>query len=631
MRVTLLKGHFRAVKFFCLPALLCFTSSLMAQVPTTSDCLGATPVCNSSYDVPTLNPAPNNYPNEINAGNSCLNGETNGQWYTFTVQTAGQLGFNIIPYDPTSDYDWALFNLTDASCAEIYTNGALEVACNFSAQTTNNGITGANGQPGDENEAMLNVQAGQTFALYISNYNFGTNQSGYQLDFGPSSAQVPDNTAPSIESVSPNSDCGATQLTVSFSENIDCSSIQAGDFVLNGPGGPYSIASVSGVGCLTGGQYSRTFTLTLAQAINGSGAFSLDITGNISDVCGNNLAPGPGFDFDYTTLVLNLGSTDSDCPVDNGTATVNVVGGTPPYQYQWNDANGQTTATATGLPRGTYTVTVSDAQGCSVQGSVYVGDPTAFTIDVNQVPDTCQEGSGQLQVITLGPQAPFSYTWEDTIAGNSLWTGLVGDRVYKVLVTDANGCKRDTTVWLDNITNDTLKAFFTVDNEEVDVLTPNVNFFNDSEYESSIVWDFGDGQSPTDENLSYSFAAIGKFPVTLYAFDNNGCVDSYTRTIEVTYDFTFFAPDAFTPNGDNLNEFFRVTGIGMDPNKFTMIIYDRWGKEVFRTRSLAQGWDGSVDGAPPLESAQGVYNYKIEVTELDGTPRTLLGKVVMIK
>ena len=199
-----MKGFIRSAVFALGLFVLGFAGqTTYAQTPTTSDCLGATPVCNSLYDVPVLNPQPNNFLNEISSSLSCLNGETNGQWYVFTIQSNGNLGFNIIPYTGTSDYDWALFNLTNFNCSDIASNAALEVICNFSAQTTNNGITGANGQLGDQNEPMLPVVQGQTFALYISNYTFGQNQSGYQLDFSISTAVVPDNTPPSLVSVSP--------------------------------------------------------------------------------------------------------------------------------------------------------------------------------------------------------------------------------------------------------------------------------------------------------------------------------------------------------------------------------------------------------------------------------------------
>jgi gliding motility-associated-like protein len=627
-----MKGFIRSVVFALVLFVLGFAGQkTYAQTPTTSDCLGATPVCNSLYDVPVLNPQPNNFLNEISSSLSCLNGETNGQWYVFTIQSNGNLGFNIIPYTGTSDYDWALFNLTNFNCSDIASNAALEVICNFSAQTTNNGITGANGQLGDQNEPMLPVVQGQTFALYISNYTFGQNQSGYQLDFSISTAAVPDNTPPSLVSVSPSAACNAQRLVLEFSENIECSSVQAADFQVQCPYGPVGVLSVFSSDCAAGASYGRTFELVLASPLTGSGQFSVQVLGSISDVCGNLLSGAPPFNFDYISLLLNMGSTDSQCPVDDGTASVNVVGGIAPYSYVWNDPAAQTTSTATGLPRGYYTVTATDAQGCSASDSVYVGDPTAFVLQVLSINDTCYQGFGQFQIVPVGPTAPFAFIWNDTLPGGDVLANLMGGQWIKVQVVDANGCKRDTLLQVGVELNDSLTAYFTVDQDVVDFLTPEVTFSNASLFETSIFWDMDDGSSYVLPFFTHSFDSIGKFEVTLYAYDRNGCVDTFTQVIEVDYHFSLFVPTAFTPNQDGKNERFRITGVGMNPNAFRMWIFDRWGQAIYETNNMDYGWDGSWHGSAPGAAPAGVYAYKIEVDEMDGTPRDFLGKVVLIR
>src|SRR5690606_17533598 len=86
-----------------------------AAQPTSADCQGAIPVCQLVYNVPTLVLEPDNVKNEINPNISCLSGgELNGVWYTFTVQTSGMLNFNIVPNNPSDDYDWVVYNLTNA-------------------------------------------------------------------------------------------------------------------------------------------------------------------------------------------------------------------------------------------------------------------------------------------------------------------------------------------------------------------------------------------------------------------------------------------------------------------------------------------------------------------------------------
>jgi gliding motility-associated-like protein len=99
----------------------------------------------------------------------------------------------------------------------------------------------------------------------------------------------------------------------------------------------------------------------------------------------------------------------------------------------------------------------------------------------------------------------------------------------------------------------------------------------------------------------------------------------------VDYHFSLFVPTAFTPNQDGKNERFRITGVGMNPNAFRMWIFDRWGQAIYETNNMDYGWDGSWHGSAPGAAPAGVYAYKIEVDEMDGTPRDFLGKVVLIR
>jgi gliding motility-associated-like protein len=561
--------------------------------PTTSDCQGAIPVCAISYDVPVLNPQPNNIPNEINPQLSCLSsGENNGNWYTFTIQSDGLLGFNVIPYEVV-DYDWALFDLTNANCSDIATNAALQVACNYSSSISNGGITGANGGNNLQDEALIPVQNGQTFVLYVSNYNFNINAAGYQLDFSLSTAQVPDNTPPTLLSLQANADCNATQLILTFSENVLCNSVTSNSFVLNGPGGPYSISSVSSPDCSAGAPYSTTYRLNISPALTKSGTFTLQALGGVVDVCGNALQGNPTLDLIYNALQLDLSSTDSDCPVDNGTATVNASSGTPPYVYLWNDATAQTTATATGLPRGWYTVQVNDAGGCTVRDSVFVSDPTSFTLNVSHLPDTCYKGAGLIEVQINGNTPPYTILWQDSLSLGNLITNAIGDSIYKIRVIDDEMCKRDTLIKMTVILNDTLQASFVTDKDKVNILTPTVLLTNTSLHAYSILWDIN-GFFSSDQNIVYDFPDIGLIPIRLTAFDVNGCSHDTLAYIEVVYDLSFYIPNSFTPNVDGLNETFTCTGIGLDPERFQMMIYDRFGQQIFSTSNINAGWDGSL-------------------------------------
>jgi hypothetical protein len=143
-----------------------------------------------------------------------------------------------------------------------------------------------------------------------------------------------------------------------------------------------------------------------------------------------------------TTIVSNVSCNGGV----NGSASVTATGGTNPYDYLWNPSN-QTNATATGLSAGTYTVTVTDANGCTETVTAVITQPllalSASTTILSNV--SCNGGAnGSANVIAAGGTSPYNYIWNPSGQTNATATGLsVG--IYKVTVTDANGCTATAT------------------------------------------------------------------------------------------------------------------------------------------------------------------------------------------
>jgi gliding motility-associated-like protein len=138
---------------------------------------------------------------------------------------------------------------------------------------------------------------------------------------------------------------------------------------------------------------------------------------------------------------VSLQTTDITCHnAANGTATVQPGGGTPPYAYFWSD--GQTSALAGGLPPGTFTVTVTDANGCEANASAVITQPAPLSATTTVTPATCSptpDGSAGV-VSTAGGTAPYSYVWSDVAqSSGATVTGLVPG-AYTVTITDANQC-----------------------------------------------------------------------------------------------------------------------------------------------------------------------------------------------
>ncbi|MBN2682972.1 MAG: gliding motility-associated C-terminal domain-containing protein [Bacteroidales bacterium] len=497
-------------------------TNIAQPTPTTQDCLNAIPLCFSTYSESTAYTNSGNYPSEINSSTSCLEGERNDVWYTFTVQTTGTLGFAITPNISTDDYDWAVWNITGLDCGSVFTNAASQVSCNYSMTTGNTGPTGADTQTsagpldGPFN-AELTVIAGETYVINVSQWTVST--GGYNIVFG-GTAQVIDNTGPSLNAITSAPACGQQTITVEFTENVLCSSVAAGDFTVTGPGGPYSITSVYSSTCAAGGSYSNTYELTLNTPLTAGGSYSLNLTGSVTDICShstnnNSLAftvtgvsgslvsssnPScyggsngsatvsasggtPGYTYSWssgasgatannlvngnnyvtvtdavgvcqavvtvpltqpTQITASTSTVSANCNgQSNGTATVSASGGSPGYTYSWSGGGG-TGATTSGLPAGTYTVTITDSHSCTRTGSATIGQPTALTASTTNTAVACNGGNnGTATVSASGGTTGYSYAWS-TGSTNATATGLSAN-TYTVTVTDSHGCTTSTS------------------------------------------------------------------------------------------------------------------------------------------------------------------------------------------
>ncbi|MBW8048929.1 MAG: PKD domain-containing protein [Cytophagales bacterium] len=138
--------------------------------------------------------------------------------------------------------------------------------------------------------------------------------------------------------------------------------------------------------------------------------------------------------FTLSTSVINASCAGS-C---DGEATVIVSGGTPPFTYSWDDPANSITSTVSGLCAGTYTVLVTDSNGCFGTIPAVVGEPSIITIAITPVDASCGLADGSATAAASGGSGSYSYTWSDgqttAVAGN-LFAGS-----YTVTATDTNGC-----------------------------------------------------------------------------------------------------------------------------------------------------------------------------------------------
>ncbi|GAB4132781.1 MAG: hypothetical protein Fur0041_04410 [Bacteroidia bacterium] len=507
------------------------TGKSFAQTPTNQDCLGAIPICQNVYSTTVSYSGEGNFPNEINSNISCLgSGELNDVWYTFTVQQSGNLNFLITPNNSSDDYDWAVYNLTNANCSNIFTNPALQVSCNFSGTP---GTTGPNGGSGFNSQnaigtpynAVIPVTQGQTYVINVS--NFSSTQFGYTIDFSASTAVIFDQVPPQIQSVN-NPGCGANTLTVTFSENILCNTVQASDFSFTGPGGPYTVTSVTSAACAAGAQYDNQFTLTISPSITNAGTYTANLTGPVTDLCGNVAIFPAQLPFNVGSFTINKSSTPANCANNNGTATVSITG-TGPFTYVWSP-NVSSTNTASGLAAGIYTVTITDqSTGCWATDTIHVNANNTLVATPTPSSTVCPNQSTSLTVVPSGGTAPFNYQWSNALPNQQ--TVQVSPAVTTTYtVTASDGCGQTAQQTVDVFVQQLPEFSFSADT--TNGCTPlRVQFIMDTSGFGNVtyLWNFDDAGATSTSAVPYhTFTTAGCHDVSLTITAPPGCAVTQT-------------------------------------------------------------------------------------------------------
>ena len=143
----------------------------------------------------------------------------------------------------------------------------------------------------------------------------------------------------------------------------------------------------------------------------------------------------------------------------------------------------------------------------------------------------------------------------------------------------------------------------------------------------SFDWDFGDGNSSVEENPIHIYSSDGDFYVYLEAIDAFGCKNNYNGLINIFTSLMFYSPDVFSPNGDGVNDTFKVSIVGHDD--FELFVFDRWGKELFHSLDPDEGWNGKY--ANGQDVPQDVYMYKAIMSNQSVGEKIQQGKVSIIK
>lgn len=467
-------------------------------------------------------------------------------------------------------------------------------------------------------------------------------------------------------------DCGQTngEVTISnivggqgpYQVNFDGQGFTAATNYPNLASGSYSIVLQDANGCL--------YTASNAIVANGTGPTAIQLT-SVSTTCGlsngsidieavnGGVAPyqynlgGQGFSSitNYTNLpagtysliilddngcsyasqdvIINPSSNPTSivvttsnpaCGEADGSITLGAVaGGAAPYQYNFNGQGFSSSISYTGLLAGSYTLVVMDVNGC-----VYTAPNVLLTssngptdVQVSSIDATCGEMNGSITIGNVtGGTAPFQYSINGGAFSANLFYPNLGGGNFEITVQDASGCEflASETIGGGNSPN----AAFSFSPASIPVYNPVVQLIDESSSDVvSYEWSIPNG-SPSvasTPNLQVVFdqLEVGFYPVTLIVTNAQGCKDTVTKTIELYDEILVFAPNAFTPDGDEFNNGWGIVVSGADLLSFQLLIFDRWGEIVFESFDNSVFWDGTYHGKLVQD---GIYTWTLSLKEL---------------
>jgi gliding motility-associated-like protein len=602
--------------------------------------------------------------------------DTNPFWYKFTCFSPGTLGFLINPDDLGDDYDWQLFDITGHDPNDVYTDKSLFVSCNWSGNT---GLTGASSAGRSLNNcagpsyptfsSMPTLKLNHDYLLLVSHFTkFKPGQAGYKLSFGGGTASITDTVPPALKSLG--SSCDATKIYVKLNKKMKCSSLASdgSDFAISPAGVKINSATAFCTAFdmdsvelnLSGRLPVGNYTISVKNGTDGN---------TLLDNCGRNipvgnslplsilpLAPTPmdslipvkcapqslqlffkknilcnsvaadGSDFFVTgPSPVNVLSAVTNC-INNGTRIITVNLSAPvvnagTYEIKLKVGNDGNTI----IDECSEQTPVGSALNFTVKDTVSAG----FTYKIDQ---GCKQDT--VYFFHDAKHEVNQWFWRLDYNGTSTLQNPVSYfnsfGTKQIILSVSNGFCSDTVnkkILLDN----TLKAAFETNN----ILCPEDSAFFKNTSIGNIVsydWNFQNGNFSVNKNpLPQKYPVLlaeKNYPVTLVVENNLGCFDTAINNIRVLKSCYIAVPNAFTPNGDGLNDFlYPLNAYKADNLEFK--VYNRLGQLVFQSNEWTQKWDGTIKGEP---QDAGIYVWTLKYMLRDTRKHIFMkGSTVLIR
>ena len=368
--------------------------------------------------------------------------------------------------------------------------------------------------------------------------------------------------------------------------------------------------------------YSWSNGSTLSSQTLGEGAYDLIISDLFG--CGDTSSILITYD---PPPVVDLGSDyNIEC---NTTTTIipNIVGGTQPYSYSWNDGS---INPSLDVSEGNYSLTITDFWNCSDSDNILISEDIQGSVTLSGGGKICDNGTNTVDLdFNFNGLLPWDLEFTNGLSNQTI-QGITSSNyllttsnegIYDVIAaSDVNDCSA-------NIIGTAEVIVYPL---PIANLSPNESFIYEGETIELEVGDYAMYQWYNTEGLELDTLStlIVSDSGTYYVWvtDVNGCEDMSNFVIVNTQPNTnLFIPNAFTPNGDDHNELFLIRGFNI--KIFNIHIFNRWGELMFMSESIDKSWDGTFDNKKVQE---GTYYYNVKSLGEDNINIELSGTVNII-
>ena len=342
----------------------------------------------------------------------------------------------------------------------------------------------------------------------------------------------------------------------------------------------------------------------------------------------------PAFVFDYDTCIAG--------PVDFQDLTILTNSAIDTWDWDFGDNNISSETNPSHMYQDPglvpVTLTVTDTIGCSeavtemvnwfpvppliiIEPSSFVGCPPA-----------------EVEFINLSTPIDDTYDIRWDFGDGGVDTSISPTHIFEnpglfdinIEITSPIGCYTSRQ-FLDWIHIDSLPiADFSFSPDRASNFEPEVVFTDESIRAAQWDWTFDQYGSTILQNPTYVFPDTGLMEIQLVITHIYGCVDTMIQYVDVEPKVTYFLPNAFTPNEDAKNEFFRGGGYFRGLRDFDIKIMNRWGGVVFESSDPSEGWNGLKNNTGRM-SPNGVYLVYVRFIGPRGMPKELKGYATLIR